>query len=270
MVTKVTRKIVHIDESRCDGCGVCVPSCAEGALQIIEGKAKLVADRLCDGLGACLGHCPQDAIRVEERAAEEFDEQAVHAHLHPKPTPPQPRLSPAPLPQAPGIAPAALPQAPGLAPAHQGGCPGSRMRALRPQMPAAPADSSDQPSRLSHWPVQLALVPPSGPMWKDAHVLIAADCVPFAYPQFHEKMLAGKALAIACPKLDDVQPYIQKLAMIFAANSIQSITVAHMEVPCCTGIVRVVHAALAQAGRYDIPLHDITIGVDGTILAGMN
>lgn len=244
------RKIVHIDEEKCDGCGQCVPSCAEGALRVIEGKARLVAEKLCDGLGACLGTCPRGAITVEERPADEFDHEAVkrqlqvmepatHEHVH----------------------------------AHGGMCPGSRMRMMRPAaaMPVADAtttDSAAATSQLGHWPVQLALVPTGGPIWQDAHVLIAADCVPFAYSQFHEKLLAGRSLAIACPKLDDVEPYVRKLAMIFAQNNILSITVAHMQVPCCHGIVRLVRQAMALARREDIPASTITIRVDGAIVGG--
>jgi NAD-dependent dihydropyrimidine dehydrogenase PreA subunit len=255
----VTRKIVHIDEEKCDGCGLCVPSCAEGALQIINGKARLMADNLCDGLGACLGHCPQDAIWIEERAAVEFDEQAVESHLkkmvqaaHPHPAPPKhepPVRKPAP---------------PLVVEQHAGGCPGSRMRMLQPKtVPLTKNGGEARPSRLGQWPVQLALVPPTGKIWQNADVLIAADCIPFAYPDFHDKLLAGRTLAIACPKLDDMQPYVQKLAMIFASNPIRSITVARMEVPCCGGILRAVQMALAHAGREDLPVEDVVIGIDG-------
>jgi NAD-dependent dihydropyrimidine dehydrogenase PreA subunit len=257
LMTKVKRQIVRIDEAKCNGCGDCVPSCAEGAIRIVNGKARLVAENLCDGLGACLGHCPQGAILVEERAADEYDEAAVERHLGHKP---DHSHRPAPPPSA--------ASAPLHAHDHAGGCPGSRMRILQrpapvPAAPQTPAESRQ--SQLGQWPVQLTLVPPTGPMWNNADVLIAADCVPFAYPEFHERMLAGKTLAIACPKLDDVRPYVQKLAMIFANNPIKSITVAHMEVPCCTGIVRVVEAALQQAGRGDIPLHDVVVGIDGQL-----
>jgi len=259
MKTITTRKIVKIDESKCDGCGLCVPSCADGAIRIIDGKARLVVEDLCDGLGACLGTCPQDAITIEERPAEAFDEHAAREDS------PQPKTSErqplTPLPR---------------------GCPGTMAQALSPtlskQQPTGPggalaasqAEEKEQrtasrPSRLSYWPVQLALAPPRGPMWQDADVLIAADCVPFALADFHERLLAGKSLAIACPKLDDVGPYVEKLAAIFAGNNVKSVTVAHMEVPCCGGIVRVVRAALEQAGRTDIPVRDVTVGIDGVI-----
>lgn len=248
-----TRKIVKIDPDKCNGCGLCVPSCAEGAIKIIHGKAQLAADNLCDGLGACLGECPQGAISIEERAAEAFDEHAVQLHKKSD--------KPAPAPAAHGE------------PKLPCGCPGSMMRMLnqKPAQAAKPAPvaattAGPQVSQLNHWPVQLALLPVNGPMWKDANVLIAADCVAFALPDFQQRLLAGKSLAIACPKLDDVSPYVEKLTAIFTNNTVKSVTVAHMEVPCCTGIVRVVHAALEQSGRKDIPVHDVVVGINGTIL----
>jgi len=248
MASKAMRKIVKIDEAKCDGCGVCISSCMEGAIRIIDGKARLVGENLCDGLGNCLGQCPQDAISIEERPAEEFDEIAVAKHLH-------------------AAAPAAKAQH-----AHAGGCPGSKFRMLATKAPAAPAAAGTEveiaaaaKSQLSQWPVQLALVPTGGPMWQDADVLISADCVPFACAQFHTELLAGKSLAIACPKLDDMQPYVEKLTAIFANNTIRSITIAHMEVPCCGGIVYAVRTALAQAGREDIPVTDVIVGIDGVI-----
>lgn len=239
MMTSATRvrKIVHIDEDKCNGCGECVPSCAEGAIQVIHGKARLLADNLCDGLGACLGTCPQDAILIEERPAEAFDEQAVEAHK-------QQEAEKAPLPC---------------------GCPGTMARILETpgEAPAAAPAGGTRPSRLGNFPVQLTLVPPTGPMWQGADVLIAADCVAFAAPDFHEGLLAGKTLAVACPKLDDTGPYVEKLTGIFANNDIQSITVARMDVPCCMGLVHVVQTALAASGK-EIPFHDVVVNVDGT------
>ena len=237
MNRKATRKIVRIDEDKCDGCGLCVPDCAEGAIQVIDGKAKLLAENLCDGLGACLGVCPRDAITIEERPADEFDEAAVQAA------------------KTAAEKPADLPC----------GCPGSMARTLSPKTAPSPQQSAARTSRLSHWPVQLTLVPTSGAMWNDADVLISADCVAVAMPDFHERLLAGRAVVVACPKLDDVGPYTEKLTHIFADNSIKSVTVAHMEVPCCTGIVMAAKAALDASGRTDIPFSDITVGVDGTV-----
>ena len=241
-MTKRLRKIVRIDEDKCDGCGLCVPDCAEGAIQVIDGKARLLAENLCDGLGNCLGACPKDAITIEERPADEFDEDKVEEHLRD----------------------AAVESAP--APA---GCPGMILRKLGEagQQPAAAGSNEAGPSRLAQWPVQLALLPPAGDLWQDADVLIAADCVSVAMPDFHERLLAGKSVAIACPKLDDIAPYVQKLSAIFADNSIKSVTVAHMEVPCCSGIVVAVEQAMAQAGVTNIPVTDITVALNGTIKA---
>lgn len=264
---KVTRQIVRIDEEKCNGCGDCVPGCAEGALRIVNGKARLVAENLCDGLGACLGHCPLGAITVEEHEVDEFDESAVAARLG----------QPAPHAQAshaPARTSAFHPQAGVMAAhvhghAHGGGCPGSQPRFLQPRPVSGGAviqsDGGQRPSRLGQWPVQLTLVPTAGPMWQDADVLLAADCVPFACAEFHDRLLAGKTLAIACPKLDDVEPYLRKLAGIFAANPIRSVTVAIMEVPCCAGLYHLAQTAIAQAGREDIELKVAVVGVDGTL-----
>ena len=224
MTTKLLREVVKIDEDKCDGCGLCIPSCAEGAIELIDGKARLLADNLCDGLGNCLGVCPRDAITVEQREADAFDEEAVAA----------------------------------------GGCPGMALRKLSPA-PAPAAETSARTSQLAQWPVQLHLLPARGDLWRDADVLFAADCAAFAMPDFHEKLLAGKTLAIACPKLDDTDPYVAKLTEVFAHNPIRSITVAHMEVPCCFGLLRIVEEALAQAGKADLPIREITVRVDGSI-----
>ena len=245
MATRQARKIVKIDPDKCNGCGLCVPSCAEGAIKIIDGKARLAADNLCDGLGNCLGHCPMDAITIEERPADDFDENAVEQHLasHEKPVP-----------------------AVRAAHAHGGGCPGTMFRKLAAQTPVHRApDAKPAVSRLGQWPVQLALVPVTGQLWQGADVLIAADCVAFAMGDFHERLLAGKAVAIACPKLDDIEPYIEKLTAIFANNDIKSITVAHMEVPCCNGIVVAARVALQRSGRTGLEINDITVGIDGNI-----
>ena len=307
-----TRKIVRIDEDKCDGCGLCVPNCAEGAIRVIDGKARLLAENLCDGLGNCLGKCPKDAIIIEQRPAEEFDEAAVEKRKDsgfrlPRQGPQgqasdsslqtsafslQPSDSRLQAPnsglqtsdfrlqtsggetQATGYGlPATAHGLPAAVhgPHGSGGCPGARLRQLQPGGSGPRAGSpvgagGPAPvSRLGHWPVQLALVPVAGAIWQDADVLIAADCVAFALPDFHERLLAGKTLVIACPKLDDVGPYVEKLTRIFAGNAIRSITVAHMEVPCCGGIVRVVQAALAASGRMDLRMTDITVGIDGII-----
>lgn len=224
IMRKHMRNIVRIDEDKCDGCGLCVPDCAEGAIQIIDGKARLVAEDLCDGLGNCLGACPNDAITIVEREADK------------------------------------LPC----------GCPGTMMQELNPASArqSGTCEGPSRASRLGHWPVQLSLLPVGGDIWQDADVLIAADCVGFAMPDFHDRLLAGdrKTLVIACPKLDDVQPYIGKLASIFANSTIRSLTVAHMEVPCCGGIVALVREALQRSGRRDFPLRLVTVGINGSIV----
>ena len=244
------RKIVQIDQEKCSGCGLCVPACAEGAIKIVNGKAVLSADNLCDGLGACLGDCPQDAITVIEREADAFDEVAVARHLgkeaaHPSPAKP-------PLSQHDHRA------------AHHGGCPGSRSITLTPQQAATTSAAAKQPSALRQWPVQLHLAPVSAPYFQDADLLIAADCVPFAYADFHRDFLAGKVVLIGCPKLDDNSFYQEKLTELFRVSSIKSITVMRMEVPCCGGIVMAARQAHAASGK-DIPFHEVTITIKGEV-----
>jgi NAD-dependent dihydropyrimidine dehydrogenase PreA subunit len=242
-----TRKIVMIDEEKCTGCGLCIPNCAEGALQIIDGKAKLVSEKFCDGLGACLGQCPEDAITVIEREAEDFDEKAVEVYLH-KNEEAESRPQPKPQPQ----------------PVFTG-CPSSR--AMHFKVPEAqPESTSATPSvsQLTQWPVQLKLVPINAPYFQDADLLIAADCVPFAYPDFHRDFLKGKAVVVGCPKLDDIQLYKEKLTEIFKTNAIKSITVPFMEVPCCFGLVKATEDALAASGK-NIPLKKVKIGIRGDI-----
>jgi NAD-dependent dihydropyrimidine dehydrogenase PreA subunit len=241
------RKIVQIDAAKCNGCGLCVPSCAEGAIKIVDGKAQLAADNLCDGLGACLGDCPQDAIRIIERAADAFDETAVAKQLH-----------------AAGETKTVAEAQPSHG-HHAGGCPGSRVMTLAPPAPASVAKAAgSQPSSLGQWPVQLKLVPINAPYFQGADLLIAADCVPFAYADFHRDFLAGKVVVIGCPKLDDNNFYLQKLTELFRTSTIKSITVVRMEVPCCGGIVAAARQALAASGR-EIPFKEVTIGIDGEV-----
>ncbi len=236
------REMVRIDEEKCDGCGLCVPSCAEGAIQIIDGKAKLLADNLCDGLGACLGDCPQGAITIEKRDADEFDEAAVEKRLQEIGRTPEPHSA---------------------APAATGGCPSAQVKTLEPESSTGEL-VGQRPSELRQWPVQLQLVPPTAPFLQDAELLLAADCVPFAHADFHKDMLKGKALLIACPKLDDGQAYIEKLTQMFAQGGITSLCVAIMEVPCCSGLVSIVRQALTNSGA-EIPLEIITVGIGGEI-----
>ncbi len=241
------RQIVHIDEDQCDGCGQCVPSCAEGAIQIIDGKAKLLADNLCDGIGNCLGTCPRGAIRIEERQADAFDEEAVRQHLTDTPAEPSATVN------------ASRSEMPSF------GCPGMKLRTMTPQKPASgPKAPVGGGSELQQWPVQLQLLPAGGDLWKDADVLLAADCVSYAMGDFHDRLLTGKTLAIACPKLDDSQPYIDKLAGVFAEGGVKSLTVARMEVPCCGGLEAIVQAAMEQAG-VTLPLTVVVVSVDGAI-----
>ncbi len=244
----ILRKVVRIDEGKCDGCGECVPSCAEGAIAVINGKAQLVSDIYCDGLGACLGHCPQGAITIEEREAAAFDEAETHKHLA--------RLSrqiarPAPLPMV---------EAP-----HR--CPGSMSRSLGSRTSrVSPLSAGDIPSELTNWPVQLTLVPPTAPYLKGADLLFVADCVPFALPDFHQRFLRNRPVIIGCPKLDQPEFYAKKLAEIIRVAEPNSLTVIHMEVPCCSGLTRIAEYA-ASAAESSIPLPDITIGIRGDVLA---
>ena len=246
------RKIVKIDPDKCNGCGDCVPSCAEGAITIINGKAVLAAENLCDGLGACLGECPMGAITVEEREADEFDEVAVEKHL-------AAQGKPAPVHQP-------APQQP--APAHQhhagGGCPGSRAMSFAPPPAAASAPAGSLQSQLAQWPVQLHLVSTTAPYFQGTHLLITADCVLVAYAGYHEDFLKGKAVVMGCPKLDDNNFYQQKLTELFSKSDVKSITVLKMEVPCCGGIGMAAQQALAASGK-QIPFKIITIGIKGDI-----
>lgn len=242
------RNIIKIDENKCNGCGQCVTACAEGAIQLVNGKAKLVSETYCDGLGACLGHCPQDAITIEQRDAAEFDEAATHEYLK--------KLEAQKKSSAPAV-PAPKKEASFV-------CPG--MRAMQFDKPAAKAPTSaDRPSQLAQWPVQLHLVSPMAPYFAGAELVLTADCVPFAMADFHEKLLCGRAIAIACPKLDDTSPYVEKLTQLIRHNHLKKITVVHMEVPCCTGLVRIAKQAIAAAG-VDVPFEDVTISLQGQTL----
>ncbi len=254
------RKMVKIDEEKCNGCGLCVPSCAEGAIQIIDGKARLLADNLCDGLGACLGDCPLDAITIEERDADEFDEAAVEDHLKQIGREPQPHQH-KPAPPAGGGCPSAAVKNFAV-PAAGGGCPSARtMNFNAPREEGAEAVGS-RPSRLAQWPIQLHLLPPTAPFFQNADVVLAADCAPFAYADFQEDLLKGKALAIACPKLDNTEPYVDKLVAMITQSNIKSLTVVHMEVPCCNGLIFMARQAIEKSGR-DIPLETVCIGIRG-------
>ncbi len=238
----VMRDVVRIDETRCDGCGLCVTACAEGAIALVEGKARLVSAAHCDGLGACLGHCPQGAITVERAETAPFDEAAVARRPGP-------------------IAPAAAQPAHGV-----GACPGSRAVSFDAPASALEQDAAGRPSALRHWPVQLHLVAPAAPYFQGADVLLAADCVAYAVGDFHRDHLAGRSLAIACPKLDVRQEvYLEKLVAMIDEAEIASLTVMVMEVPCCGGLVRLAHLAAARASRR-IPVEVVVAGIRGGIV----
>ena len=257
------RKIVQIDQEKCDGCGLCVPSCAEGAIRIVDGKASISADNLCDGLGACLGDCPRDAITIIEREADLFDEVAVEKHLEATGAAPH-AAKPAHAPHAPQAA-ATPPASPAT---HGGGCPGSRAVSFAPAAPAAaqtPGCPALCPSQLAQWPVQLTLVPTAAPYFQDADLLITADCVPLAYADYHRDFLSGKAVVVGCPKLDDNNAYLVKLTELFRVSRVKSITVLKMEVPCCGGIAMVAKQALAASGK-EIPFNVVTISIRGEVV----
>jgi Pyruvate/2-oxoacid:ferredoxin oxidoreductase delta subunit len=251
---KVVRKIIEIDEDLCDGCGNCVPSCAEGALEIVEGKAKVIADLYCDGLGACLGECPTGALKIVEREADEFDEQAVEELLAEK-----------------GQKPAAHHAMPMAA---AGGCPSARMmqsfsspcacgEAMEKESPPAGGPAAE--SALGHWPIQIMLVPPTAPFLKGADLLVLADCVPVAFPTLHRDFLKGKAVMMGCPKLDNVQAYIDKFAQICKVSGVKSITSVVMEVPCCSALPVIVKKGMEKA-QSSLPHEEVVISVRGKIL----
>ncbi|MCF8129433.1 MAG: 4Fe-4S binding protein [Deltaproteobacteria bacterium] len=231
---KVMRKIIEIDEERCDGCGECVPACAEGAIEVVDGKARVVAEKYCDGLGACMGECPNDALRIVEREAEDFDEAAVETYLEEKA-----KTSENPLPPA--------------------GCPGSQI-----QM-SIPSNADAGTSNLTHWPVQIHLVQPHAPFLKGADLLVAADCTTVACANFHRDYLKGKVILMGCPKFDDSEAYIQKFTDIFNTAGIKSITVLVMEVPCCSGLPAMIRRAMTAAKK-EIPMETLVISTRGDLL----
>lgn len=270
------RKIIEIDEDKCNGCGNCIPNCHEGALQIIDGKARLISDLFCDGLGACIGHCPRGAMKVVEREAEDYDEKRVmeenivpkgentiKAHLqHLKDHNAQKYLDEAieyleeknidnPLKEN-----------------QEGnkmekcGCPGAAMREVNNEADAS--NNENQQSALRQWPVQLSLLPAQAPFFEGSHLLVSADCVPFANANFHSELLHKKSLVVGCPKLDEIDEYQDKLTEIFKNNNIKSVTVAVMEVPCCQGLRAAVEEAVESSGK-NIPIITEIVGLNGEI-----
>ena len=240
----VVRNVVEIDEGLCNGCGECIPNCAEGALQIVEGKARIVKDMYCDGLGACLGHCPQGAISIIKREAEEFDEEAVHEYLARRDSAER-HVAEEPVSE--------------LTPTC--GCASGQVQQLKAMI--APRESVGG-SALSHWPVQLNLVPVKATFFDDADLLVVADCVPVAFPDLHAKLLRGRPIVIGCPKFDDAQGYAEKLGEILRQNSVRTVTVVHMEVPCCSSMNGIVDYAVQASGK-SIPVMRATVSVRGEI-----
>ena len=236
------RKIIHIDEDKCNGCGLCATACHEGAIDIIDGKAKLVRENFCDGFGDCLPGCPTGAITFEEREAPAYDEAAVQESKKKKEL--QEKMKHL----------------------HEGGCPGSRMRML--EQPGEAGSNIAEPMRqapqLRNWPVQIKLAPINAPYFNNAKLLIAADCTAYAYANFHQEFMKGKITLIGCPKLDSVE-YSKKLTRIIAENNIKSVTVLRMEVPCCGGLEHAAVTALKNSGKF-IPWQVVTISIDGKIL----
>lgn len=273
---KIKRSIIKIDEKKCNGCGICIPNCPEGAMQLIDGKARLISDLFCDGLGACIGHCPKGAISIEERNADEYKEERVmenivkqgnnviKAHLeHLKDHGQTKYLNEAidflnkrnilnPLQEKEKNIPC--------------GCPGSKVIDFRYDIKGCgiTADNTtvNNISQLRQWPVQITLVPPTAPYLDNSDLLIAADCVPFAYPNFHNDFLKGKILLVGCPKLDDIDVYGQKFRLIFKNNNIRSINYVHMEVPCCYGMIDVIKEAISDTGK-NIPFNETVISIKG-------
>ncbi len=286
------RQIIEIDEGRCDGCGACETGCPEGALRIIDGKARLVGESLCDGLGACIGACPRGAITVTRREAEPYDEEftiagiarqgpaVLEAHLEHLARHGQTgflaqavawmETEGIPVPAVAGVIGSS--SASGSGHAHAGGCPSTRMHRFTPvSVPprgergrGVDPSATGGASALTHWPIQLHLVNPGARQYRGADLLVAADCTAFSLGAFHEEMLAGRALVIACPKLDQGRDqYVEKLAVLLGTS--KTVTVAVMEVPCCSGLLRLVLDARDRAGG-DIPVHMVVIGIEGGVV----
>lgn len=266
----VKRQIIEIDEDKCNGCSLCIPNCPEGAIQIIDNKARLISDLFCDGLGACIGHCPEDAITIVEREAHPYNEtktmqniikhgsNTINAHLQHLLDHNETKYY--------NEAIDALKKnnikIPEVKPMQHSGCQGAALQDLRGK--SSSSNSVEQKSELRQWPIQLNLLPPTAPFFNSADLLIAADCTAFANPNFHSKLLKGKAVAIGCPKLDDIEEYKEKIKSIIEMNDLNTITVAIMEVPCCYGLYKITEDALNETEKR-ITLKKIVVGIDGTI-----
>jgi len=269
------RNIIRIDQEKCNGCGLCIPECPEGAIQIIDGKARLVSDLLCDGLGACLGHCPEGAITVEEREAEPYDQRKVMALI---------------VPQGMNTIRSHLKHLQdhgkteyyaqamaclagqnftvaeeNRAMPHHSGCPVSRTLEFHHHEPATEL-SGQRPSQLTHWPIQMHLLSPRAPHFRNSDLVLAADCTAFSLGDFHKDYLKGKTLAIACPKLDDGQEvYLEKLKALIDEAQINTLTVIIMQVPCCGGLLRMAQTVMQQCRR-KVPIKVVVVGIQGDIL----
>jgi NAD-dependent dihydropyrimidine dehydrogenase PreA subunit len=244
----IKRKIVEIDEALCSGCGECATACAEGAIQIVDGKARLISENYCDGLGACLGECPEGALTILERESEEFDPDAVEEHLKAGS-------------EAAGNGHQDIPMA--------CGCPSQNIEvfpsSVREGARSETRGPEDATSALTHWPVQIRLVPPTAPFLKNADLLIAADCTPLAYAGFHRDLLPGRVVMMGCPKFDNIDEYVEKFTEVFKSAGIRSITVVDMEVPCCSKLPMIVRKALSLSQKR-IPIEEVVIGRRGDIL----
>ncbi len=244
----ITRKIIEIDDELCTGCGDCVPDCAEGSLQIIDGKARLVADKLCDGLGACLGSCPTGALKIIERTAEEFDEEAVEKYLAEQKA-----------------------KVTGSAPPAGGGCPSAQLKTMQPitACEAANEPASQVGCALSHWPVQIRLIPPSAPFLENCDLLIAADCCAVSYGSLQDDFIKGRVVMMGCPKFDDQQMYVDRFTEMFKTRKLNSVTILIMEVPCCTSMLQIVKKAYDEAGA-SVTIRQVVISTQGQILDDQN
>jgi NAD-dependent dihydropyrimidine dehydrogenase PreA subunit len=237
---KTVRKIIEIDEELCTGCGDCVPDCAEGSLEIVDGKARLVADKLCDGLGACLKSCPTGALTIVEREADEFDEEAVEVFLAEKK------------------------KKEAGAPAM--GCPSPRLQSLQP----SPCDTANVPgsqegSTLSHWPIQIRLVPAAAPFLENCDLLVTADCTAVSYPNINRDFVNGRVVMMGCPKFDDAQMYVDRFTEIFNTGKVNSVTTLIMEVPCCSAMLQIIKKARDDAGS-SVPVRQVVISTQGNII----
>jgi len=249
---KIMRKIIKIDDELCNGCGQCVPDCAEGSLQIIDGKARLVSDNLCDGLGACLGSCPTGALKIIEREAEDFDEEAVEEFLENQKNETKAKKK-APKPS---------------------GCPSAQLQTFTPQTPCQTANkpvmaAGGGTSSLTHWPVQIRLVPATAPFLQGADLLVAADCCAVSAPNFQLDFLQGKVVMMGCPKFDDAEMYVQRFTEIIQTANIRSLTILIMEVPCCSSMNGIIQQAFERAGK-SVPVEQITISTQGAVIKKKN